>query len=298
MRTTKRFTPQVLRRFKKQGRGTGTFKLWKAWHQVTRGDPASRGRSHVLEWMGRQRDLLSDGELNQQLFATMLQSLVDSCEQAPLDLDDGPHPLCAYEHRRWDELFPGTKRLADELGIRRAVTTDQGETDDWVMTTDLLLVVEAASGALGLLALAFKPIGQLTKRQKQLLQLEREYWLRRGATWLLITPAVYDKRVALTLRRAACWALGKEAPTEARAVAVKVAMAHPWASFTAIWQKCTLLLDCEDLAKRAIWQAIWRGELPIDLTRGWRPHQPLKFVTAAEFAAFNPILSGRSAWTD
>jgi hypothetical protein len=53
-----------------------------------------------------------------------------------------------------------------------------------------------------------------------------------------------------------------------------------------------------DLAQRAVWQSIWRGELPIDLTRGWRPHVPLKLVSPAKFAEFNPILSRRSAWSN
>jgi hypothetical protein len=118
MRTTKRFTPAVLARFERQGRGTGTYEDYSAWHQVTRGDPASRGRSHLLNWKGRLIHLLSDGELGEQLFATMLRDLDDSLEQHKLTLDDSPHPLLAYGAPVSDELFPGTLRLAEELGIR------------------------------------------------------------------------------------------------------------------------------------------------------------------------------------
>ena len=63
MRTTKRFTPAVLDRFKREGRGTGIFQDYIPWHKVSRGDPASSGRSHLVIWRSRLRELLSDGEL-------------------------------------------------------------------------------------------------------------------------------------------------------------------------------------------------------------------------------------------
>lgn len=298
MRTTKRFTALVLARFHKRGRGKGTFKRYSAWHQVTRGDPASRGRSHILFWMGRLRDLLSDGEWDEQLFATMLQKLLDSLEQYPLALTDAPHPLAAYVHMPGHVRCPGTKELAGKLGIKHPVIAEHGETTDWVMTTDLLLVLRGKDGQPELLALAFKPAGKLTKRTKQLLRLEREYWLVRGATWLLITPDLYDERVALTLRRSEGWALGDEAPASARSAAVAVATALYWASLTTVLMRLRDQLGDLGSAQRALWQAIWRGELPIDLTRGWRPHVPLKIVSPAQFAEFNPILSRRSAWMD
>lgn len=77
MRTTKRFTPDVLDRFRREGRGTGVYTEYIPWHRVSRGDPASRGRSHLLNWRGRQRELLSDGELVMTLFVTMLPGIDD-----------------------------------------------------------------------------------------------------------------------------------------------------------------------------------------------------------------------------
>lgn len=77
MRTTKRFTPKVLARFKRQGRGSGTHDNYLPWHRVSRGDPASSGRSHLLMWRERLRELLSDGEHVEQLFASQLNNLED-----------------------------------------------------------------------------------------------------------------------------------------------------------------------------------------------------------------------------
>lgn len=62
MRTTKRFTPHVLDRFRKLGRGTGTYQNYIPWQRVGRSDPSSMGRSHLQMWNGRQRELLSDQE--------------------------------------------------------------------------------------------------------------------------------------------------------------------------------------------------------------------------------------------
>lgn len=300
MRTTKRFTPQVLRRFRKQGRGAGTFKLYKPWHQVTRGDPASRGRSHLIFWLGRLRHLLSDGEWEQQMLAIMLQNLLDCREQLSLEVEASPHPLCAYTITRPRYvLFPGTRELAEELGMKHSITRNKegDEVAPWVMSTDLVLVLTGPAGALEMLALSFKPKGKLTKGMKARLRLEREYWLRRDVQWLLITPDIYDQRVALTLRRTAAWAMGEEASAQARAAAVAAVKQAPWASFTSVLETVTIVVGSKELAQRAIWQAVWKGELPIDLRRGWRPHLPLTMVTPEEFADFNPISSRRSAWT-
>lgn len=97
MRTTKRFTPKVLARFAREGRGTGIYEEYIPWHRVSRGDPASRGRSHLLEWKDRLRELLSDGELGAQLFAVMLPDLDDSLEQYRLEQEPSQHPLAAYQ---------------------------------------------------------------------------------------------------------------------------------------------------------------------------------------------------------
>jgi len=199
MRKTKRFTPTVIARFIRQGRGTGTHESFIPWHRVTRGDPSSSGRSHLLTWKKRLRELLSDGELGQQLFAAMLSDLDDCLEQFPLGIDPSPHPLAAYGERDAQELMPGTEALAKGLGIRHPELNDRGDRTLWTATTDFVLVLRSG-GRREMVAVAFKPLDvHESPRKIQLLRLEREYWLRRGVTWLLITPKEYEQATVQTL---------------------------------------------------------------------------------------------------
>jgi len=297
MRTTKRFTPKVLDRYIKLQRGEGSHESYVPWHRVTRGDPASSGRSHLLSWRSRLRELLSDGELGQQLFVTMLSDLDDCLEQFKLDTADSPHILAAYRERDASEMFPGTEQLARELGIKHPKVTDAGDSALWIPSTDFVLVFKGPLGPRHALALAFKPRGAETRRRtSELLSLDREYWVRRNVPWLLITPNLYQVEVVLTLRRLAAWALGADAGPEARCLASQLAHAHSGRTVTRVLQEIAIVIGSLEFAQRALWQAVWIGELPIDLRRGWRPHVPLKFISPAEFWAFNPIASRRSAW--
>ncbi len=297
MRTTKRFTPSVIERFIREGRCDGIYEDYIAWHKVSRGDPASAGRSHLLNWRNRLRDLLSDGELGQQLFASMLPDLDDSLEQYKLSADPSVHPLAAYGEGDLTTTFPGTLELAKELGIKHHKLNEKGQATPWYLSTDLVLVFKAATGKRHMLALAYKTNDwKKDARTCKSLKLEREYWLRRGVPWLLISPELSDFRVVLTLRRIACWALADEAPIELRRLATQIAVDHPFDSLTKVLQEIQASAGSMELAQNALWQAVWNGELPIDLTRGWRPHVPLKIVTPIQFAAFNPIASRRSAW--
>lgn len=297
MRTTKRFTPKVLARFQREGRGEGTHADYVPWHKVSRGDPASSGRSHLLKWQGRLRELLSDGEYCQQLFATMLPGVVDCREQLKLDLHTSPHVLREYEHQGHRDLQPGTLEIAESLSIRHPMLRDRESETPWVPTTDLLLVYKEAKGHAYALAIAFKPDGELeSPRKRQLLNLEREYWRLRGVTWLLITPAVYNIQVRLTLQRTACWALDEAVANDLRQRAADIARTKSHASLTEVLNTIALELGNLTLAQRALWQAIWNGELPVDLRRGWRPHTPLEHITTEAFWSLNPIASRRSAW--
>lgn len=217
MRTTKRFTPKVIERFIREGRGEGTYEDYIGWHRVTRGDPASSGRSHILNWRNRLRDLLSDGELGEQLFATMLPDLDDSLEQYELTPEPSEHPLAAYGEGDMATLFPGTVALAKELGIKHPKLSQKGESIPWHFSTDLLLTFKSTTGRRHMLALAYKTNDwKSSPRIRELLRIEKEYWERRGVRWLLISPELSDFRVVLTLRRIACWALADEAPFELR----------------------------------------------------------------------------------
>jgi hypothetical protein len=165
----------------------------------------------------------------------------------------------------------------------------------------MVLVIRPPSGPRQVLAAAFKPAGwEGSRRQWELLQLERVYWQRRDAEWLLITPAVYDPDVVIHLRRIACWALAPAVSSELRQLACAVARAHPSASLTQVLQRVRFLggeqaVDMQQ-AQRALWQAVWCGELPVDLRRSWRPHLPLKHISPEAFADLNPIAARRSAW--
>lgn len=175
-------------------------------------------------WRGRLREMLSDGEHVEQLFANQLNNLEDTREQFPLDLEDGPHPLTQYGQGQDWVHYPGIQTLATQLKIKLPVVHGAGEKADWIPSTDLVMILRNQHGALSILALAFKPKGELdNKRKRELLNLEREYWCSRGATWLLITPELYDAKVADTLKRIAPWALGATASKEARGIAVEIA---------------------------------------------------------------------------
>jgi hypothetical protein len=298
MRTTKRFTPKVIARFERQGRGTGTHAEYRPWHGVSRGDPASRGRSHLLNWRGRLRELLSDGELGQQLFASMLPDLDDCLEQYKLSTETSLHVLAAYEIGGAPRLFPGTEELAKALGIKHPKLHGDGTTELWRASTDLVLILKPPQAPRSALALAFKSLGwRPTRRELELLRLEREFWVCRGSPWLLITPSLYDERVVLTLRRAACWALDEQAPKELLQITGRIVCSSPFDSLTRVLERVAAEAGSMELAQRAFWQAAWCGDLPVDLRRGWRPHVPISLLSQDDYLALNPVASRRSAWT-
>lgn len=297
MRTTKRFTPTVLARFLKIGRGTGTFEHYIPWHRVGRSDPSSCGRSHLQMWHGRQRELLSDGEWVGLFFAVSMKNLIDLTEQFPLSLEDGQHEMAAYRADTLPSHHPGTLEIAKRLGYKHPKTNEKGLSSEWVMTTDFLLLIQLPSQKLELLAVAFKPSADLkNKRTKELLNIEREYWLARGVTWLLITPELFDQRVALRLRDTMPWALGITVPESELITATAIAQGLQGYSLTYILNQLTANFGDDDRAKRAFWQSVWCGKIPLDLRRGWRPHLPVTLLSAAEFLSLNPISSRRTSW--
>lgn len=204
MRTEKRFTPKVLERFLRERRGTGSYADYTPWHRVSRGDPSSKGRSHLIVWRDRQRELLSDQEWGGLNFAGLIPNLVDLAEQFPLSQESAPHDLSRWHVGEGLKLFPGTREIAEKLGIKHPVLTDGDETHIWTNTTDLLLILRNQRERLELLAVSCKPSSVLTERAKELLLLERTYWAHRGVDWLLITPDQYEKSVALSLAESRC----------------------------------------------------------------------------------------------
>jgi hypothetical protein len=297
MRTTKRFTPTVLERFKREGRGTGTHQEYQPWHKVSRGDPSSSGRSHLYLWRSRLRELLSDGELGCQHFVAMLGDLEDCLEQYPLDYEDGSHLLSQYGLGSPLHTYPGTKTLASELGIRHPLTSEKVRSAPWTASSDFVLIRQGANGKPLLTAVAFKPSRQaLAKRARQLLSLEREYWLRRGATWLLVTPDLYHPYVDQNLKATAAWGIFGEAPKCAQSLAASIAKENSWASFSRVLSLISTRLGSQEESQNAFWKAVWSGILPLDLRIAFRPQLPLKYLTPQEFADLNPILAERSSW--
>lgn len=297
MRTEKRFTPALLDRFTKNGRGTGTFQDYIPWHRVGRGDPASLGRSHLMMWQNRQRELLSDGEWEGVLFSTMLEDVVDIREQHMLSLEDCIHELSNYDIRHTGRFSTGTRSIAKRLGIKHPRVHGGGRSEDWVMTTDQVLVLRPPSGKIEFLAVSYKPdSSELTKRKWQLLAIEKAYWEARDVLWILITPELFEKSVGLTLRRNAPWGLGSKVSSSAIEAAVEVVNLTLGHTFTFVVDSLAKCLGDKDMAQRAFWQAVWTGAVPLDLRTGWRPHLPIQILSTEAFMALNPVASRRSSW--
>jgi len=299
MRTTKRFTPALLERFRQTGRGRGTYQNYIPWHRVGRGDPSSRGRSHLMMWQGRQIELLSDVEWVASMFSVMVPGCKDLREQFPLSLAAADHELSAYDASMTALQMPGTLQIAEELGIRHPRVNAEGVSASWVMSTDLVLTVVGPNcGNTRLVAVSCKSRGDTAgRRTRELLQIERQYWSVRGVDWLLYTPDLFEESVGLTLRNSMPWALGDPAPADARALATELANVRSGQPLlSTLLHLRETLDDAFDLAQRAFWQSVWTGLLPLDLRRGWRPHEPLCLLSNPQFLLLNPIASQRSAW--
>lgn len=294
-----RFVLSVLNRFERLGRGTGTFLEYLPWHRVSRGDPSSRGRSHLLNWGGRHRELLSDLELVATYFSTMHPDVKDIREQFPLNTEYGFHELNKYQAGYSETYLPGTLAVCEQLGVKHPlVYGEPGERADWVMTTDLLLTLKDAFGKWILLAVSVKstlpPEGS---RARQLLNIERKYWEHRGVRWLLITPDQYHPLVADTLKGSFSWAWGKECDQALLDWLIDHALEFDGANLTNILRYAASHGKDREGIKTALWNGIWTGKLRFDLRRGWRPSEPFVLLSPDDFWALNPIVSGRSAWT-
>lgn len=227
----------------------------------------------------------------------MINNLVDVREQQRLSLEEGRSELALYDVRYGGKRYPGTLTIAKMLEFKHPRVNGDGASDDWVMTTDQLLVIRLPSGQLELLAAAYKPDNRkLTKRNRQLLAIEKAYWKARGVAWLLITPDLFVESVGVTLRRAAPWGLGVTVASSDISIAVHVVNQTLGHTFTYTLDVITAALGNKDLAQRAFWQAVWTGAIPMDLRTGWRPHLPIKLLSQDEFVELNPVASRRTSW--
>lgn len=173
------FDEAKIARFLKEGRGLGAGKDYKPW--LTIQDVPSLGRSSRLPGAttGRLHQLLSDIESSAFLLFDWEEAVTDIREQFPLDRED-------------------TRRIAAEMGVPHPKDRKSGV--DLVMTTDLL-VDATRQGTSVLLARAVKPFGDLGHRRTlEKLEIERRYWVRKGADWRLITEREYLKQRIENLR--------------------------------------------------------------------------------------------------
>ena len=160
------FDETKLKRFAKEGRGTGHGSDYRPWLQVQ--DVPSHGRSTRIHshTTGRQHHLLSDLETGLFLILDWADHVVDIREQFPLDRDV-------------------TRMLAAKMGVVHP--RDVQTKSDIVMTTDLLVDV-GLDGGVSLIALSVKPASKLEgARTLEKLELERRFWARINVPWYLVT---------------------------------------------------------------------------------------------------------------
>lgn len=300
MRKGRRFTPARLNRWVDRGRGVGTGAEYEPWHQVTRDDPGSRGRSHLIRWrFGRLHHLLSDQELIAFGFATMLPNLIDLREQFPLATETHPHELARYRVAMRGQTYPGTLAIAEELGYKHPVVHAGSHKASWTFSTDLLLTVATNAGSLELLAISVKADEELSNERKlQLLAIERDYWLRQDVCWLLLTPSLFAQAVAVGVRAGLPWVLGDEvgqvSDEERHALGAIRGGSTLQSCLAQLAGKLQLDIHA---AQRTFWRAVWAGILPIDLARVLRPSDTLRLLPGADFWDQNPLVSRRTAWS-
>lgn len=299
MRKGKRFTPALLEKWQREGRGRGLQQQYQPWHQVTRADPGSRGRSHLINWrFGRLHHLLSDQELVAFCFAVMLPDLHDLREQYALPLYEDVAELSIVDGRH-RELVEGTLALATSLGIKHPVVRKDGVAGPWVMSTDLLLTLQRGSGVFQLLAVSVKNSQELSNARKlDLLRIERAYWVHQGVQWLLLTPDLFSKAVAINLRYSMPWAVDTK-PLSAECLEqvgeLYLRLSGTTLAEIALAVACHFSFVAQD-AQRALWQAVWSGRITLDLGSALRPSSWLRTISPEAFWFQNPIVSRRTAW--
>lgn len=298
MKKGKRFTPARLNAWKQGGRGTGFGCSYLPWHQVTRGDPGSRGRSYLINWqLGRLHHLLSDHELLIMGFSAMVPGVIDIREQFPLSLSPHPQELSLVKREEFGRIAPGTLEVADTLGIRHPRLGAVKNEDWWVMSTDLLLTI-GQDNTTQLVAVSIKCDNDLKSvRTRELLLLEREYWCCQGVPWLLITPSTYCTEVGLTVRHALPWALVPDPCSSSilLRVADLSARLHGATLGHALFLISTALKCSRSDAQFLLWGAVWAVVLPIDLTMRMDPNATIRIIPPSDFWSMNPVASRRSA---
>lgn len=304
MRRGYKFTPVKINNWIKAGRGTGTFADYNAWHQVRRGDPSSRGLSHLANCSltGRLHHFLSSMESEVFGFLTMLPNLVDIREQYPLSLDSHPLDISPYCSSALNQYADGTLAIAEQLGFKHPVLTNGLDKMPWTMSTDIVSTYLENNGIKNLLPISVKYDTNIKdKRTIQLLKIEQSYWDKQNHEWLLITPSQSELSVRLTVRKAMPWAIPKSPDRVAQESHLMICQNLVSEFSGQSLKQCLLLLQsCIDQPLHYIqgvfWQAVWKGLLPIALNNPLQFSAPIRMLSTEEFISQNPVLSRRSLW--
>jgi hypothetical protein len=172
-----RFDEAKYARMLKEGRGTGAGAAYLPWIEIH--DISSKGLSVRPKGKktGRTHHLLSALEYSVFLEVDWIDDVTDVREQYPLDRE------C-------------TREIALEMGVRHP--NDHGT--DIVMTTDLLVDVMGPAGV-RLVPISVKPSSDLENdRVLEKMQMEMEYWKRRGASLQIVTEREISEGRTLQLK--------------------------------------------------------------------------------------------------
>lgn len=162
----RRITPEMQEKRIREGCGQGIGKEYKPW--LTIQDVSSLGRecrTHGIK-TDRQHELLSDNERNYFFIVEYADCIKDIREQ---------YPLLPLEQ---------TVDIANRLGIKHS--QDIVAKTPLVMTTDFVLSVEI-NGEIKTLARTIKEKRDLTKRQIEKFEIERQYWKMKNVDWGIVT---------------------------------------------------------------------------------------------------------------
>ena len=298
MRRGQKFTAKKLAKWRKEGRGTGTFKLYRAFHQVRRSDPASYGTSSILYTdFDRQEDLLSDAELVGRCCVSRLNGVLDVLEQFPLPLEEDFGVLSRYSAEHQHQKFVGTIELARRMGIAHArASRDKGETAPWVMTSDLVVILRNQGLRVVVVCIKHqkKKIG---RRQQKLLDLEKAYWEQQGATWVLFNVADLPRSARHSLLQLTPYVAGTRFPDPVVMDSIADALLPQIPGrLPTLKRQVQELLQCDDhAADRAFWQTVWSGRLPVDLETDFVRDGWFRMVPTARWCDWDK-LKGVASW--
>lgn len=301
MRKGKRFTPRLIKKWEeKLDRGEGVLESYIPWHQITRSDPSSRGRSHLL-YCGKtknNRHLLSDNENAVYGFTLMLNNAVDIREQYKLEIEPHMNALSRYSVSSSKYILVGTIIICQQLGIKHPILKNSGESEYWRFSTDILITVKTEENTFKLLAISIKDSAELTsKRTCNLLRVEKSYWEYEKADWLLITEKCYSRHVRDTIIRVMPWV---NHPKQIDS-SIKLRCTELCNSFHGKTVKYATSLIAEKLnvnldeAILIFWQSVWSGLIPIDLSISRFVSDKITMISIAQFWSQNPIVARRSA---